>query len=270
MTIWQTLLQSNFWCISLEITCKFPEIPTRNWGKWHVLHCQTKKGDPSQGAVACINHMCKTCCAQAVDDARLNNQLHDPCKYHKIDLVRNYLPFCGQAQAAVLPSAQVPAQPDQAPLSGSNLSTTVIGPSLSPHLSNPVPQSITMSAGISNSDARPPPTDSVSSPSSQLSPTFVNQLSALAGSQRHTRSLAQPVGLNWIAQKTVAVQEWGTTGDLKIKRALIDDELKHTVKFIIYYEVCSFLHAFMLISAVRQMLIHLFTLVQLVLFRKYG
>ncbi len=57
--------------------------------------CTTKKGESGRGAVACISQLCKTCCIQMANTARLNNEPHDPCKTHKVDLVHDNLLAAG-------------------------------------------------------------------------------------------------------------------------------------------------------------------------------
>jgi hypothetical protein len=57
------------------------------------------------------------------------------------------------------------------------------------------------------------------------------------GNQK-TRSLAQPLGPNWLAQKATADHDREKAEDVKAKRLQIDYELKRTVEFIIYSEVC--------------------------------
>lgn len=48
----------------------------------------------------------------------------------------------------------------------------------------------------------------------------------------------QPLGPNWLAQKAAADHDREKTEDVKAKRLQIEFELKRTVEFIIYYEVC--------------------------------
>lgn len=170
-------------------------------------NCQTTAGNTVHGSQACIEFKCKKCCT---DTFRKNNTPQDPCKTHKLAVVHD------------TPTIQVP------PPTCHNSSSSQTPPSPSVQLPGKKSLALDLSApDLSQTRSR--------------SPTKLPGQSTSSNTQKgKARALAQPIGPNWLAHKAQANSDNEKAEDLKVHQFWIDEELKRTVEFTIYFKVRSF------------------------------
>ena len=181
-------------------------------------NCQTTSGNNVRGSQACIEFKCKKCCTDTFHTARKDNTPRDPCKTHKLAAVRD-TPLAASVQAP--PPISIPPRKALTPPPTSNNSSSSQIP-----LSLP---SVQLPGGIAVA-----PDLSTPSPSQTRSPT------KLPGNTQKgkARALAQPIGPNWLARKAQANSDNEKAEDLKVRRFRIDEELKRTIEFTVYFKVC--------------------------------
>jgi len=190
-------------------------------------NCQTTSGNNVRGSQACIEFKCKKCCTDTFHTARKNNTPRDPCKTHKLAAVRDT-----PAIAQVPPPNSIPSPKAQTPpLTCHNSSSSQTGPS---------PSSESPSVQLPGEKAIAPDLSALG-----VSQTRTGSPTKLPGQSSNTqkgkaRALAQPIGPNWLARKTQANSDNEKAEDLKVRRSRIDEELKRTVEFTIYFKVCPF------------------------------
>ncbi|KDR68400.1 hypothetical protein GALMADRAFT_231366 [Galerina marginata CBS 339.88] len=204
-------------------------------------NCQTSTGNRVRGSQACIELKCRKCCTDTFHTARKNNTPRDPCKAHKL--------------LAVQEKPKTPPPVPQTQSAGPGLSISSPGRPLSPsHTASPIQHHVNASVGDVRplGDTFPSPTVSLclNPPPSSQNPASRNvgqvAQATTGGSsdnpkgkgkeKGNTRALAMPLGPRWRESKAQANLDNEKAEDLKIRRARIDEELKRTVEFSIYFK----------------------------------
>ncbi|PPQ76768.1 hypothetical protein CVT26_000268 [Gymnopilus dilepis] len=187
-------------------------------------------GQRGRGSQSCIGQLCKKCCTNAFETARANNVPRDPCKAHKVGPVREDPALLGQAHIPSLttPPASIPTIPPASvpPTLPSALVPSTSLPISAPNLSDSAP----LLDGASALQITPT--------ASQTQPSAPNEINANQTSKGRGRgrALANPIGPNWLKEYDNANSEQQKFDDLKARRARIDEEMKRTIEFVVYYE----------------------------------
>lgn len=199
-------------------------------------NCNYKAGGKPRASQICIELKCKTCCTEAMLEARANKTSRPPCKSHKADTVYAPLPQLGPAStSANRTSGTVNNDVNLPPAIQPDASTAL--PNLVP-LPSPTPDNLPPT-NLTNVTSESSPTTlhnqhtvaSNAGPTSILLPQTENR-----GNRR--KPLVQPLGPNWLAKKAEADDVQNRAEDLKSRRIRMEEELKRTVDITIYYKVC--------------------------------